>query len=210
MAIGAPEEKRLILDLSPTPFYGNVKKSKILLLNGNPSVDKVHDYKDEADASYLREFAACLSQSDSAKMFSVWPEFSSSSHYRWWNQHLLPNVDSEMRLRVFGSEERARVFFAENISVVEYLGYRSKSTPWFYGNTILPSQEYGFHLVREAMQDRKLILIMRSKKLWEAAVPGLKDYPCLRLRSSQNVTLSECNIISPDGRKWSEILTRLL
>jgi len=205
-----PEERRLILDLPPAPFYGNVKKSRILLLNGNPGFNESADYTDDANPAFLRETAACLSQTDAARMFSVCEEFSQTSHYKWWYQHLLPNVDADMRLRVFGADENARAFFEKNISVVEYLGYHSKSTPWVYGKTVLPSQEYGFQLVREAIKDGKVILVMRSKKLWEEAVPELKVYPCLHLRNTQNATISEYNVISQDGRKWSEILRSLL
>ena len=58
-----------------------------------------------------------------------------------------------------------------------------------------PSAEFGIQLVRSAIQDGKLIIGMRSHKLWCESIPELADYSrLLRLRNPQNVTISPGNM----------------
>jgi len=62
----------------------------------------------------------------------------------------------------------------------------------------VPSQEYGFALVRDAIARDAVIVVMRSLARWLAAVPELAGYSRrFGLRSVQNVTISPKNC--PDG-----------
>ena len=40
----------------------------------------------------------------------------------------------------------------------------------------MPSQEYGFNLVRQAVERGALIIGLRSERLWKEAVPALTDH----------------------------------
>jgi hypothetical protein len=74
-----------------------------------------------------------------------------------------------------------------------------------YGRVpFLESQNYGFHLVREAIQRKAVIVIMRAKKRWLSVVPELQDYqPCFDVGNFQNPCISCQN--TPDGA-WPPIV----
>ena len=71
----------------------------------------------------------------------------------------------------------------------------------------LPSQEYSFHLVRQAINRNAIIVLMRSKKLWFSAVPELEDYHSVfSVRNVQNPTISPGNL--PES--YSSIIQAIL
>jgi hypothetical protein len=88
-----------------------------------------------------------------------------------------------------------RELVAAQLLSVEYSPYHSER---FGHHPMLPSQEYGFHLVRQAVLRNAVVVVMRSLKLWQAAVPELIGYHrAFTLRSVQNVAISPGNC--PDG-----------
>jgi hypothetical protein len=46
----------------------------------------------------------------------------------------------------------------------------------------VPSQEYSFSLVRQAIEKGKPIVIMRSREIWFRYVPELRNYPYIELK----------------------------
>ncbi len=59
----------------------------------------------------------------------------------------------------------------------------------------MPLPEYSFDLVRRALSRGAWIVLMRSKRLWFAAVPELASYPRLvRIRNAQSPVISPRNI----------------
>jgi len=74
-------------------------------------------------------------------------------------------------------------------------------------NISIPSQAYSFYLVQQAMKRNALIIQMRSRRVWQNAIPELSDYRHYYvLKNPQNPVVSENNC--PDG--YPEILKRLL
>jgi hypothetical protein len=75
---------------------------------------------------------------------------------------------------------------------LQYLAYHSKT----YVNLpcILPSQNFTFDILRQAIKDQKTIVIMRSKKLWIKSVPELEAYPYIELKNYRRPFLSEKNM----------------
>ena len=82
---------------------------------------------------------------------------------------------------------------AEALLCVEYFPYHSRSFKPLAQH--LPSQEYGFDLVRRAVARGAVVVAMRARQKWCAAVPEL-DEPgrLLTLRSPQNVAVSQGNL----------------
>lgn len=59
----------------------------------------------------------------------------------------------------------------------------------------MPSQQFAFDLVEEAMSKGKIIILMRSRKLWFNAISDLEGYEQLMiLHSPQNVIISPKNL----------------
>jgi len=70
----------------------------------------------------------------------------------------------------------------------------------------LPSQEYNFQLVREAIHRNAIIVIPRAVKIWEKAIPELKSYQQKYSTNSYgNIILSEKNL----GNGYSVIIENL-
>jgi hypothetical protein len=80
---------------------------------------------------------------------------------------------------------------------VVFFPYASEKYPRFKGT--LPSQEFGFNLVREAMNHQALIVFFRSPRKWEEAIPELRAYPrrC-EVSNFQNPTLNPGNLTAAE------------
>lgn len=58
----------------------------------------------------------------------------------------------------------------------------------------MPSQEFGFDMLREAIKRYAVVFATRGFQIWTAAVPELATYPrVFRTRSVQNVVISPRN-----------------
>jgi hypothetical protein len=81
---------------------------------------------------------------------------------------------------------------ANNVFCVEFFPYHSKK--FRHGKLRLPSQDYSFGLVRQAIEHDAIILVLRCRKLWFAAVPELECYPHRYIANSwQNSVVSKGN-----------------
>lgn len=96
------------------------------------------------------------------------PRLAATSGAQWRKPRLRPLIEA------LGASGEALV--ATGLSVAEYFPYHSISYRW---PPRLPSQEFGFHLVREAAVAGALVLVMRQWESWRAAVPELIGYPRL-------------------------------
>jgi hypothetical protein len=63
---------------------------------------------------------------------------------------------------------------ADKVLAVEVHAYRSVS--WTSLPVTLPSSWFGFELVTKAMEREAVIVVLRGRKDWEVAVPGLRTY----------------------------------
>jgi hypothetical protein len=118
------------------------------------------------------------------------PQFRDTGGAAWWLK----------KLRVL-IEDTSLESVAQGLFCVELFGYHSinyRPIPKRIRREPLPSQEYGFHLVRQAIEKGAEIVIMRSKKVWLESVPELVNYPVHTLRNPQNPAMSPGNL---DGYK---------
>ena len=99
----------------------------------------------------------------------------------WWSQKLRRLTDA------CGVET-----VAAKLACVELFPYHSRR--YRAVGAILPSQRYGFELVRQAMARGAYLVMMRAKAPWLKAVPELAAYPYVELNSKQNVTISPNNL----------------
>jgi hypothetical protein len=74
---------------------------------------------------------------------------------------------------------------AHRVLNVEFHGYHSKG--WRSLPITLPSQNFGFRLVRQAMDREATIIVLRGRLDWAVAVPDLADYPRLVLTKTPRV-----------------------
>lgn len=171
-------------DITFEPFYGNPEKAKIFFLALNPG------YKDEDLTTH--QIPAVLKLIDNNLNFRI----NDFPYYYLHTDEAFQNYAGfKWAKRIF--RELIEKVEAENLSkaicCVQFHGYHSSKFAKL-GN-ILPSQEVTFGFVRQAIKLKLLIVLMRSKTLWEAAIPELKEYPNLIiLNNPRNPTVSKNNM----------------
>lgn len=165
----APERYRFDLSLLPEPFFG-VSTAPVVVLNLNPGL-----HPDDAAAHANRDFAN-RSRRSLAHALHRYPFLHLHPHSRtaganWWRlrtRELIQDLDIEQ--------------VANHLACVQFFPYHSSK---YSGSTPrVPSQEYSFYLVRQAILRGAEIVIMRSQKLWLTAVPELANYSRLHLGSN--------------------------
>lgn len=121
----------------------------------------------------------------------------------YWSRVLSPIV-----------KEVGRDVVARNVCKIQFFPYQSqkfksvhKSILKKYGYiNYLPSQEYNFELVKDAMRRKAMIIIPRAIKKWEGAIDELKNYDNkLTTNSYGNITLSEKNL----GEDFHKVINKL-
>ncbi len=169
-------------DILPEPFLGIIDTAKVILLNLNPGFDEedrlAHSRKDFVEA-LQRNIQQVPSE---CSFYPLDPRFSETPVYKWWNNKLRELI-----------EECGRTSISKNVASIEFFPYHSPSKRSL--KQTIPSQQYNFYIVRQAMKDNKTILIMRARREWFSCIPGLETYPnLLKLNSFRNVSVSKKNV----------------
>ncbi|MDQ6662100.1 MAG: hypothetical protein M3Z24_14190 [Chloroflexota bacterium] len=180
---------QLHLEILPEPYTGN-PRAKIILLNLNPGFYESNARFLTGDIYFQETSGANLAhESLEYPFYLLDPENSECPGDDWYKRKFRRLIEQFGRKRV-----------AEEICVIEYFPYTSEK---FGCNICIPSQAYNFYLVQEAMRRNALIIQMRSKRLWQEAIPALASYHNYYvLRNPQNTAITENNC--PDG--YPEIL----
>jgi hypothetical protein len=186
-----PIEQMLRTEVIPEPYHGNIT-AKIILLSLNPGFDETDYAFHHHNRAFIKASFGNLAHTASEFPFYLLnPEFSCAPGHGYWMKRL-----KELVFR-YGAKR-----IAQEIGVIQWLGYHSrKSDEILKRDSICPSQDYGFNLVKQAMKRDALIVIIRSAKKWHNSVPGLADYEYLSLSSTRNQAVSENNVTDKHGKK---------
>lgn len=189
----AKKEHQIHVEVLPEPYTGNLEAS-ILLLNLNPGFYDRNQHFLTGNEYFVKTSRANLVHGQLEYPFYLFdPDNADSPGYYWWSRKLKPLIQA------FGLKK-----IANEVCNIEYFPYHSQN---FGANISIPSQAYSFHLVQEAMKRNALVIQMRSRRVWQNAIPELSDYRHYYvLKNPQNPVVSENNC--PDG--YPEILKRLL
>ena len=172
---------RVCTDVLPVPHLGNPETAKILLLNLNPGfVDEDIELSGRNDL-YVEQNRRTLSFDSEPAFFCLSKKFSSTPGYQWWNRHLKELIQEVGRPNVLGK-----------VMCIQYFPYHSKEYRQY--SELLPSQAFSFHLVEQAMNQGKVIVIMRRKQEWLRNVATLADYPYIELSSPRSASISRKNV----------------
>jgi hypothetical protein len=170
----------LKLDLLPQPWTGNPATAQMFMLALNPGFSP-DDYIEVRNDDYAEQWGLALSFETRTPFYFLDPSFQNTGGYRWWARRLRELI------ALSGQENVAR-----KAMCIEHFPYKSVSYRPL--GVILPSQRYGFNLVREAIAQRKQIVVMRSERVWLESVPELQTYPYIRLSNNQNPYLSQAQM----------------
>lgn len=190
--LNSSDKFKIHTEIMPAPFMGNVHTARIVILMLNPGYDE-----DEFENNYYSEYKEYwqneilhIKSIENLPLFCLDERYIKYSPY--WSEKLKPIIS------IVGKEK-----VANNICKIQYFPYHSKKFKKIPKKIIesggfekfLPSQEYNIELVKKAMERNAIIIIPRSKNLWEDAIPKLKTYQNKYLTNSYlNITLSEKNL----------------
>lgn len=187
----AKPEKRYDLSLFPEPFFGS-PNAPVILLALNPGWS-CNDAKVHSQPSFAEKSRLSLTHSLTPYPFLYLQPGLSTPGALWWKRITNALVLSLGFDRV-----------AKNLLCVQYFPYHSLT----FGSASLsvPSQEYSQSLVRAAIARNAEIVVMRSWRLWVAAVPELSSYQNVHhVRNPRNPTLSPKNL----GASFNVVAQRL-
>jgi hypothetical protein len=171
----------LVLDILPEPFVGNPETAKVFFLLLNPGYVP-EDVEVNKDPYFVRQNRANLLHRAQPSFYYLDERLDYSGGYIWWAKKLNGLVKAGFTLGEL----------AERICCVEYLPYHSVN--YRHSKQILPSQHYGFELVRKATAQGKVIVVMRSERIWLDAVPELAGADYIKLHNPQNTAISPGNM----------------
>lgn len=166
----ASAKHRYDTTLFPEPFFGSLNAS-VVVLNLNPG------WSPDDAAVHAEPLFAAMSRQSLEHNLKPHPflhlqcDDRNTPGGRWWMQRTRELID-ELGLQTV----------ANQLACIEFMPYHS--CRYAVSSPRLPSQEYNFHLVRQAISRGADIVVMRSIKLWLDAVPDLKKYTRLHRGSN--------------------------
>ncbi|SDX05942.1 hypothetical protein SAMN05444410_108170 [Hydrobacter penzbergensis] len=176
-------EYKIYTDLPPEPYIGNPLTADIFLLALNPGYDgKEQGYLQNNPALYQALLNNLVHQNTNYPLFFLEERFSDSPGAKWWRKILKPLLEET---------NNNHLLLSQKICELQYFPYHSKS--YKSVGKVLDSQQYTFDLLRKAIQNNKMIIVLRSEKLWLEEVPELKE-KYFKLNSYQNVVISRNNL----------------
>jgi hypothetical protein len=151
----------------PEPYLGN-PDAPVVILNLNPSFNdknkeehKKREFAEKSRRNLLHEPAEY-------PIYLLDPVLDYALGAEYWNRML--------RQLIVAVGDNGTQLVANGLFCVEFFPYHSKKFGWQWQRDILPSQHYNFKLVRKAIEQNALILIMRGEKKWFMHVDGLEKY----------------------------------
>jgi len=178
----ASPKHRLDLRMIPVPFMGN-RAAPLLVLGLNPSYQR-DSLRLDCDGTRRGDAMRANLGSNPRRHLHVGlrDEFAETSGGRWWRRCFRALID-----RRHEPDE-----LAHKVLGVEFHGYRSLN--WQAIPFTLPSQYFGFELVRRAMRRQATIVVTRGIPQWHVAIPELADYESLaRLKNPRSASISPRN-----------------
>ncbi len=175
---------RLRCDVLPHAWLGNPRSAHAILLHLNPGFSE-RDVDDEVHIpEYRKTVRLNLSLENRTSFWALDPKLASTSAACWWRPKLRPLA--------CGLGPSGWQLIQRRLAVVEYFPYHSVRYRW---PPRLPSQEFGFDLVRLGLARGATVLVMRQWESWRAAVPELIDHPRVLLNPHpRQPTISEANL----------------
>ena len=157
----ASAKHRYDISLFPEPFFGSLN-APVVVLNLNPGWSP-EDAAVHADPTFAAMSRRSLEHTLNPYPFLHLQPDGNTPGGQWWRQ----------RTRELASDVGFQLA-ARQLACIQFVPYHSSE--YAGSSPRLPSQDYSFFLVRQAMARGAEIVVMRSVNLWLAAVPELATY----------------------------------
>ena len=211
------EKYKLHLKLLPEPFIGD-PDAPVYLLNLNPGFDKndlIKDMKRKEYIDCIRENHK-MQKSREYPFYFLNPKLAGTGGSQWWKEgRQIKRKDGKKgkippRLGQLLIKYDAK-FLSKNIFCVEYFPYHSKS---YSKKMKVKSQDYNIDLIKKAIKDKKIFIIMRKEKELYLLIPELEKHRAngmvFSCSSKSNPCITEKNIGSDGFKKITNILNKKL
>ena len=186
-------------DCLPEPFTGDVN-SKVYCLNKNPGKP---DILFRGDPNFERITQDNLSHKLNGTIWtdSLCVTVNGVKHVHGGTEWLRSKT-AALRKDLGIGDKNPNLFF------IDYFPYHS--THGFPFPVNLPSREYRDYLVKKAIDEGKIIIVMREKKAWFKDIPDLETYDKLiTLRCAAGGWLSENNMNFAKKCDYNDLLAAL-
>lgn len=168
------------LGLMPEPFIGDLLNAPVVILALNPGVSD-GDTKVNFSRAFRQAIRRGIELRPGSRRFYPLEGDPTRPGARWWRRNLKAVIETV-------GQERAR----ERIACLEYFPYHSRG--FNHAHLRLPSQEFTFGLLREAIRRRAVIVVTRGYRLWTGVAPDLASYRKLvRTRNPRSASISPKN-----------------
>lgn len=188
----------LRFDAFPEPYIGDINKARVIFLVLNPGFAESDVTVNPQNPYWVSETRKSLQHEAEVPFFYLSDRLAETGGYKWWRTHLKPLNDAGVSWEQLGQ-------YCMCIELFSYHSIRYK-----HNKQYLPSQQYSFWLVREAMRLNKTIVIMRAKSKWLEAVPKLSKYSYYELSNPQRVYVSRANTDNTSGEGAFDKIIALL
>lgn len=200
---GLPSSIREALELGtlPEPFHGD-PSANVYLLCGNPrNSDEDKNFID--CGSPVGGYRNIYEKEVCEELKHVNPEFiwlrdeetikdadgNPYLGYKWWKTLCRKLAEAVGNV-------------SWSLFCIEYFPYHTKHKMAF-DKIKLPSNDYTDWLIRKAMEDDKIIIVMRSYREWCERIPELANYgKLIRLKNCQRVYLTAGNM---SAKNWTDL-----
>jgi len=150
------------LSLHPEPFVGSLS-APVYLLALNPGRTE-SDFSWHAKPNCLKILRqAALQSEETVSLYYLSKEFEGSPGFAWWSQK------TKMITNEFGVQKTA-----ESLCGIQLYPYHSRKFSKIPAMT--STTDYTAIVIRAAMKESKLIVVLRSWRHWISLVPELSSY----------------------------------
>lgn len=176
-------DEEINLKIPPEPFYGNPLKAKVIILSLNPGyVDRANRLipialKIQMEEEVNKHKHDLLNLGAQSFFCARYPNAKDQLSYRdaecmigdWYWYDIFERMRNESDGQLPPEDDYQDVIY-DNIALVQYMGYFSKSYKGFSRNMILPSQRFTQHQLWYIIFNKPdvLIVVSRSEKEWHS------------------------------------------
>lgn len=176
------EDYKFLLHLAPEPWIGNLE-GNLLVLYSNPGAtqDNLNRIFQDRHELVMEKSIKNLNQENTHyPHFHFDPELIGTEGHNWFKSKYRWLLDNSSVEQV-----------SKNLITCELAPYHS--VKWKIPRKKLPTQEFTYQIIRDAIQRDAVILLARTPKLWLANIPELSKYPRVFRPNSINASISPKN-----------------
>jgi hypothetical protein len=163
-------------DLYPEPHMGNLKDARVVLLGLNPGLTLLDNNEDEFSCEELEWYkenpkVRSILESNLRCELNDYPYYYLNSNLckcspgHKWLEARIKELRSEVKL--------SNKDLSQKIACIQFFPYHTAK--YKHSKKYLPSQKHNFQLVLDSIEADKLIVCMRSIKLWDEALLSISD-----------------------------------